>query len=113
MHRGNPLRRFRCLPQRLTQFVHAGLQHTIAHCRLRPDGVEEGLFGHQLAGMRHQIDENLKGFRAQGHRLFGVPQTGIRQIEPKGSKVPVHRSSLPYHRPHYPGVRGWRLLTLI
>ena len=63
--------------------------------------------------MCHQIDENFKGFRAQDHQLFGVPQTGIRQIEPKGSKVPVHRLFLPYHRLHCSGVRGWRLLTLI
>ncbi len=86
MHCGNPLRRFRGLPQRLPQFVHAGLQHAIAHGRLWPDGVEEGLFGHQLTGMCHQIDENLKGFRAQGHRLFACHRQALARSSRKGPK---------------------------
>ena len=105
MHCGNPLRRFRRLPQRLAQFVYPGLQDPLAHRRLRPEGVEEGRFGHDLAGVRHQIGEEVKGFGPQGHWLLCTPQSRIGQIEPEGSKVPWHRLSLPCRRPQRLGIR--------
>ena len=106
MDRGNPLRRLRGLPQGLAQFMHAGLQHALAYRRLGPEGVEERLCSHQLAGMGDEIDEEVKGFGPQGHRLLGAPQPRRGLIEPEGSKVPLHKSSLPCLRPSYSDVRG-------
>jgi hypothetical protein len=106
MHRGNPLRRFRRLPQRLAQFVHTGLQHALAHGCLWPDGVEEGLFGHQLTSVHHHIYKDLKGFGAQGDGLLRTPQRRIGLIESERSKVPLHWSSLPCSRPQRFGVKG-------
>jgi hypothetical protein len=94
MNGGNPLRRFHCLSQRPAQFAYAGLEHPIAHRGLRPHGVQERLFGHQLAGVCHQIGQEIKSFRSEWHWLHGTPQAGIGQVEPKGSKVPLHRLSL-------------------
>ena len=88
MHRGNPLRRFGGLPERLAQVVHAGLQYALAHRCLWPDGIEEGLFGHQLASVRHQIHQDLKGFGSQGDWLLRPPQPRIGLIESEGPKEP-------------------------
>jgi hypothetical protein len=43
--------------------------------------------------MGDQINQDLKGFGAQGHWLLCPPQHGVGQIEPKGFKVPLHWSS--------------------
>jgi hypothetical protein len=99
MDGGNPLWRFHRLPQRFAQLAHAGLEHPIAHRRLGPHGVEDRFFGHQLPGMRHHIGQEVKGFRPERHWLLGAPQAGIGQIEPEGSKVPLHRLSLHYRPP--------------
>jgi hypothetical protein len=49
--------------ERLAQFTDVGLQHPLSHRRLWPNGIEKGFFGHQLSGMRDQVDEEIKGFR--------------------------------------------------
>ena len=95
------------LPQRLAQLAHTGLEDAITHRRLGPHRVQEGFFGHQLAGVCHQIGQQRQGFRPQRYGLVCLPQRRIGQIEPEGAKVPLHRLHLPCHRPPCPdGPRG-------
>ena len=94
-----------------------------------PDGVQQGVFGHQAVGMGHQVVQHVKGFgRQRHHGLRSTPQTGVVGIETKVGKAPVeggHRSTplmLPYgardhtaqhttvtRRRHDPGVCSLRL----
>jgi hypothetical protein len=91
MDGGNPLRRFRRLSQCPAQLVYPGLQHPIAHRRLRPYSLQERLFGHQLAGVFHQRGQERQGFGTERHRLLSAPQPRLGQIESEGSKVIVNK----------------------
>ena len=33
------------IPQRLAQLTHTDGEHDLTHCRLRPEGLEQGRFG--------------------------------------------------------------------
>jgi len=64
-------------------------QHGIRDRRLRPDGVEEFVFGGQAVRVGHQVVQHGKGFGRQDHGLNAVPQAGIGWVEPKGTTDPL------------------------
>ena len=73
--------------QRAADLADAHFQRAVSDEHTGPDGVEERLFGHQLASVRHQIHQDLKGFGSQGHWLLRAPQLRVGPIESKWSKM--------------------------
>ena len=53
--RSNEVRRSRRIAKHLTQRANDYAYHSIAHSRLRPDGIQELVFGHQAVPMGHQV----------------------------------------------------------
>jgi hypothetical protein len=55
----------------------------LADHHLRPDRGQQGVFGHQLAGLCHQTGEHRKGFGVQMDDLLVAPQPFVVQIQSK------------------------------
>src|SRR5207253_6197776 len=69
--------------------INASFQHRVTHSRPRPDGVEERLFGHQLASMGDKVRQHRKGFGTQCQHLLAPPEAGVGSVEPKWTKGPL------------------------
>jgi hypothetical protein len=66
-------RRGRRIAQGLANLVHTHPQHGIGDVRARPHVLPQLGFGHQAAGMRHQIAQHRQGLRPQGDGLCSLP----------------------------------------
>ena len=87
MHGGDVARLLGILPQRLAQGAQAGRQRPLAHHRPGPDGVEQGLFGHHLPGLRRQPPQHGQGLGRQRHHLGATPQRAVRPHQPIGPEA--------------------------
>jgi hypothetical protein len=67
--------------QRLAQLTNADGQRRLTHCRVRPDCLQQGVFGHQLPSVLHQDVQHGEGFGGQVHGLGAPPQAGVGEIE--------------------------------
>ena len=75
-------RRPDAVAQRLAQLANTVAEDPLAHRRPGPHRRKQGVFGHQLAGVRHQQAQHAEGFGGQGHGLRSAPQLLVGQIEP-------------------------------
>ena len=87
--RGEIPRRGRHIAQHLANLVYTHPQHRIADMRPRPHVLPQLRFGHQAAGMRHQIAQHRQGLGPQGDRLVALPQTAVRAIQMEQPKRAV------------------------
>jgi len=73
MHRLNEMRVPGIITQGVSQFANTDFQNHIAYHSLRPDRLQQALFGQQLAGMFHKASQDSEGFWPQGKRLCQAP----------------------------------------
>jgi len=73
----------RLISERLTQLSDDDRQDSFAHYGLGPDGLQQGLFRHELPGLRQQTAQDGKSFGADPYRLVTLPETLISQIQEK------------------------------
>lgn len=99
MHRFDKAWGPRRITQHLAQRAHGHRDHRLTHRRLRPDRLEQRVFGHELARLRHQAAQDRKGFGGQWDRLVATPQPFVTPIKLERSKDEtlrlLHRSPLP------------------
>ena len=69
--------------------MHTHPQHRIGDMRARPHVLPQLRFGHQAAGMRHQIAQHRQGLGPQGDGLFPLPQAARRAIKMERPKREV------------------------
>src|SRR5512134_3578051 len=69
-----------CLPE----LTYAHFEHGIAHKGLRPDCVEEFLFGDELPWSLEQTGKHCEGFGSELYCLWALPQAPIRKVQTKG-----------------------------
>jgi hypothetical protein len=69
------------IPQRLAQLTNADGQHDLTDRRLRPQGLEQGVFGEELIRVFDQIPQEGEGFGPQDTDLGAAPQAFVGQIE--------------------------------
>ena len=82
MHRLDEPRGLRRLPQHLAQLANAAGEHGVTHHRLRPDGLQQGLFGDQLTRLRHQQAQHRKDFGGQADHRSPMPHTFVGPVHP-------------------------------
>ena len=87
VHRGNEAWAPGMVPQGLTQFRNTVRQHALAHHRLRPYRLQERVFRHQLAGVRHQVLQHRTGFARQGQHARAPAQLRLVRLKGIGPKV--------------------------
>ena len=73
----------RLIAQHPAQRAHGHREDGLTHHRVGPDRLEQRVFGHELARLRHQAAEDRKGFRGQRGHLVATPQPFVAQIEPE------------------------------
>jgi hypothetical protein len=71
------------IPERLAQLPDDHRQDRFTHHGFGPDGLQKGLFGHELPGLRQQTAQDGKSFGADPYRLTPLPETLISQIQEK------------------------------
>src|SRR5262245_55179951 len=82
MDRPDEPRGLRGLAQRLAQLANACGQHALAHYGVRPDGLQQGLFGDQLARVCRQQAQDRKHFGGQADPLPAMPHTLVGPVHP-------------------------------
>jgi hypothetical protein len=87
VHRGNEPRPLGIIAQGLPQFRNTVRQHPLAHHGLGPHRLEQGLFRHQLAGLRHQALQHLAGFARQGEHARAPAELRIVRLKLIGTKA--------------------------
>ena len=77
-------RLFRVVVERRTHFADRRLEHRLGHEPMAPDGVEQGVLGHQRARRARQRAEHGERLRGEGYGLAGARQPcfGFIQFEP-------------------------------
>jgi hypothetical protein len=83
VHSLNELGALRVIAQRAPYFTDTDHQHHLTDGDIWPDGIEQGRFAEQLAGVFEQIAQDRKCLRAQGNRLGTAPQPLTRKVEAK------------------------------
>src|SRR5262249_60087290 len=82
------------------QLANAPGEDRLTARRAGPDRLEQGIFGHELARLRHQAAEHRKRFGGQRGSFGATPQPFVAQIEPERSKDEtlrlLHTWSLPW-----------------
>ena len=81
----------------------ATVRTSLTHDCVGPDRRQQGVFGHELARLRHQTAEDRKGFRGQRDRLGAAPQPFVAEIEPKRPKDETLRWLHTFPFPCQPG----------
>ena len=76
-HSGNEARRLPGIVQRLAQRANGHAHNRIAHGSLRPDSIQQLVFGHQTVRVRHQVGQHVERFGRQGHGLDATPQARV------------------------------------
>jgi hypothetical protein len=71
----------RLIAQHPAQRANGDRDDCLTHHRLGPDRLEQGVFGHELARLRHQVAEDRKRFGGQWDRLGVTPQPFVAPIE--------------------------------
>ena len=89
LYRGNVPGGLHRVPQRPAQLANGDTHHGIAHRRLGPDGVEQGVFRDQAVRVGHQVMQHLEGFGRQGNGLCPTPETGVVRIKAKVGEAPL------------------------
>src|SRR5262245_19018735 len=80
------------IPQRSTQLTDGHAHYHIADGRLGPDGVQQGIFGHQAFRVADQIMQHVKSFGRESNNLRATPETGVGRIEAEVAKTPLRSS---------------------
>ena len=95
--RGEIARRRRRIAQGLANLVYTHAQHGIGDVGAGPDVLAHLGFGHQAAGMGHEIAQQRQGLGPQGNGLLSLPQATLRFIQMEWPKRAVlllrHRRS--------------------
>ena len=103
VHRLDKLRAPRLIAQHPAQLPNGHRQDRLTHRRLGPDGRQQGVFGHELAGLRHQGASTPRVLWRKGARPGRA--TGARRADRAGM---AQRQSRPV--PAYvPPVMGARM----
>ena len=84
MCRFNEARRLWIIVESFPQLANRDLEDGVADKSLGPDGVQEFLFGDELAWMLEEIVQHGEGLGSQFYGLRSMPQTLVDQVEAKG-----------------------------
>ena len=76
-------------PSTLRRSANGDAHYTLGDCRLRPDGVQEFVFGQHPVWMPHEIVQQVKGFRRQREDFRAAPQAGVIMDPGKAVKDPL------------------------
>jgi hypothetical protein len=81
VHRGNEPRPPGVIAKGLPQFRNTVRQHALADRHLRPYGLEECLFRHQLAGLCDEALQHLTGFARQRNHACAPVELRVVWLE--------------------------------
>lgn len=80
-------RRLDAIPERDAQFADAVLRRRLGTARSLPHGGHQLVARHQAPGPFHEVAENGKRLRPQGHGLVGTPELAVLEVEAEGREV--------------------------
>ena len=79
----NKLRRFGIVFECFSYLLNSDFKNRVTDKRFRPDGVQQLVFGYELARPLNEVIEEGKGFGSDLERFRASPQTFINEIERK------------------------------
>lgn len=71
------------IAKRVSQLTNSDFQNRVADKRLRPNGVEEFVFGYELSGTPDEMVENCERFWPELNNLRTPQQTFVRPVKAK------------------------------
>jgi hypothetical protein len=71
------------IPERLAQFPDDDRQDRFPHRGLGPDGLQKGIFRHEVPSLHQHTAQDGKSFGADPYHLVPLPETLISQIQEK------------------------------
>src|SRR5262249_19464087 len=69
------------VPDGLTNLADAMRQYFLGHGHIRPDCLDQFLFGYKTVGVFNEVAQNLEGLRTQLHVAIRGSQGAAREIE--------------------------------
>ena len=91
MHGLDKLRVASLIPERPAYLAHDHRQDRLMDRGFGPDGLQQGVFRHELPGVRHQTPQDGKSFGAEPYGFVLLPQTLIPQVQQEGVEAKTLR----------------------